>query len=162
MWRQSECTGEKSMHLAQKSGSFFYTYTQCTKFSCNFLFQGNLGNIREIFVFPLPSRRGEKEERAAPFQIYYISLRWGAAPTRRAHRGIQTPSLCEYRLAVEFGLAINFIIAHLNSSVARFRISLSSGIRMFARESETREMHWIHSFSGARGREYQIKVKGVG
>ena len=31
-----------------------------------------------------------------------------------------------------------FIIAHLNSSVARHRISLSSGIRMFARESETR------------------------
>ena len=29
---------------------------------------------------------------------------------------------------------INFIIAPMNSSVARLRISLSSGIRMFARE----------------------------
>ena len=33
---------------------------------------------------------------------------------------------------------INFIIAHLNRTVARFSISLSSGISMFARESETR------------------------
>ena len=126
------------MQVAQKLGSFFYTYTQCTKFSFNFLFQGNLGNIREFFRFSLPSRRGEKEERAAPFQIYYISLRWGAATTRGAHRGIQTPSLCEYRLAVEFSLAIYFIIAPVNRLVARVRISLNSGISMFARESETR------------------------
>ena len=33
---------------------------------------------------------------------------------------------------------IHFIIAHLNRPVARQRVSLSSGIRMFARESETR------------------------
>ena len=33
---------------------------------------------------------------------------------------------------------VYFIIAHFNSSVARSSISLSSGIRMFARESETR------------------------
>ena len=33
---------------------------------------------------------------------------------------------------------IHFIIAHLNRSVARVCISLSSGIRMFARWSETR------------------------
>ena len=50
----------------------------------------------------------------------------------------QTPHLCEFRLAVEFSLAINFIIAPVNSSVARFRISLSSGISMFARGSLTR------------------------
>ena len=53
---------------------------------------------------------------------------------RRARREVQTPPLCEYRLAVKFGLAINFIIAPVNSSVARVRISLSSGISMFARE----------------------------
>ncbi len=57
---------------------------------------------------------------------------------RRARREVQTPPLCEYRLAVEFSLAIHFIIAHLNSSVARSSISLSSGISMFARESLTR------------------------
>ena len=33
---------------------------------------------------------------------------------------------------------IYFIIAHLNRPVARFSISLSSGIRMFARLRETR------------------------
>ena len=33
---------------------------------------------------------------------------------------------------------IHFIIAHFYRPVARHRISLSSGIRMFARESETR------------------------
>ena len=33
---------------------------------------------------------------------------------------------------------INFIVAPVNSSVARFSISFSSGIRMFARWSETR------------------------
>ena len=32
----------------------------------------------------------------------------------------------------------SFGVAHLNRLVARLRISLSSGIRMFARESETR------------------------
>ena len=53
---------------------------------------------------------------------------------RRARREVQTPPLCEYRLAVEFGLAINFIIAHFYRPVARIRISLSSGISMFARE----------------------------
>ena len=51
---------------------------------------------------------------------------------------------------------INFIIAHFNSSVARLRISLSSGIRMFARESETREVCTNRYFFIARGREYQI------
>ena len=57
---------------------------------------------------------------------------------RRARREVQTPPLCEYRLAVESYHMIHFIIAHFYSSVARFCISLSSGIRMFARESETR------------------------
>ena len=33
---------------------------------------------------------------------------------------------------------VYFIIAHFYRTVARHRISLSSGIRMFARESETR------------------------
>ncbi len=126
------------MQVAQKLGSFFYTYTQCTKFSFNFLFQGNLGNIREIFVFPCLHEGERQEERASPFQISLYRLRSRAAPTRRAHRGVQTPPLCEYRLAVEFSLAINFIIAPVNSSVARQRVSLSSGIRMFARGSETR------------------------
>ncbi len=51
---------------------------------------------------------------------------------QRARREVQTPPLCEFRLAVEFSLTINFIIAHLNSSVARFRISLSSVVRMTA------------------------------
>ena len=112
------------MQVAQKLGSFFYTYTQCTKFSFNFLFQGNLGNIREIFVFPCLHEGERQEERASPFQISLYRLRSRAAPTRRAHRGVQTPPLCEYRL--------------VNSSVARQRVSLSSGIRMFARGSETR------------------------
>ena len=58
-----------------------------------------------------------------------------AATTRGAHKETQTPSPCESTLAVEFSLAIYFIIAHLNSLVARLRISLSSGIRMFARGS---------------------------
>ena len=71
-------------------------------------------------------------------------LRSRAAPTRRAHRDAQTPHLCEFRLAVEFSLAIHFIIAPVNSSVARFRISLSSGISMFARGSETRGV-WLNS-----------------
>ena len=53
---------------------------------------------------------------------------------RRARREVQTPPLCEYRLAVESYYMIHFIIAHLNKPVARFSISLSSGIRMFARE----------------------------
>ena len=129
------------MHIAQKSDSFFYTYTQCTKFSFNFLFQGNSGNIREFFVFPLPSRRGEtgrRKKELRPFRFLLYRLRSKAATTRGAHRGIQAPSLCEYRLAVEFSLSINFIIAPVNSSVARQRVSLSSSIRMFARESETR------------------------
>ena len=39
---------------------------------------------------------------------------------------------------------INFIIAHLNRLVARLCISLSSGISMFARESETRVV-WLNS-----------------
>ena len=57
---------------------------------------------------------------------------------RRERREVQTPPLCEFRLAVEFSLAINFIIAHFYRPVARVRISLSSGIRMFARWRETR------------------------
>ena len=66
-----------------------------------------------------------------------IPLRVGR-PFQGARREVQTPPLCEFRLAVEFSLTINFIIAHLNSSVARVCISLNSGIRMFARESGTR------------------------
>ena len=38
----------------------------------------------------------------------------------------------------------SFCVAHLNKSVARHSISLSSGIRMFARESETRVV-WLNS-----------------
>ena len=64
------------MQAAQKSGSFFYTYTQCTKFSFNFLFQGNLGNIREFFGFPrLQEER--KVERASLFRFHYMLLRGG-------------------------------------------------------------------------------------
>ena len=68
------------------------------------------------------------------------------APTRRAHKETQTPSPCESTLAVEFGLAIYFISARFNRLVARLRISLSSGIRMFARWSETREDLLNHCF----------------
>ena len=46
----------------------------------------------------------QKAKKDPVFQIDYIHLRVGVATTRGAHRGIQTPSLCEYRLAVEFGL----------------------------------------------------------
>ena len=59
---------------------------------------------------------------------------------RRARREVQTPAPCtyyvsaEYRLAVESYYMIHFIIAPVNSSVARSCISLSSGISMFARE----------------------------
>ena len=62
------------------------------------------------------------------------SLLRGGRPFQGERREVQTPPLCEYRLAVEFSLAINFIIAPVYSSVARLRISLSSGISMFARE----------------------------
>ena len=40
----------------------------------------------------------------------------------------------------------SFGVAHLNRLVARLRISLSSGISMFARESETRGVRTNHSF----------------
>ena len=113
---------------------------------------------------------GDEVERTSPFQIYYIHLRVGgrgektpsfdlffrlrsrAATTRRCALTSklvlmhQTPHLCEFRLAVEFSLAIYFIIAHLNRPVARFCISLSSGIRMFARGSETRGVCTNHFF----------------
>ena len=87
----------------------------------------------------------KKVERLPSFR-FIVSTAVEAAPTRRAHRDAQTPHLCEFRLAVEFSLAINFIIAPVNSSVARHSISLSSGIRMFARESETRVDLLNHCF----------------
>ena len=44
-------------------------------------------------------------------------------------------------------------VAHLNQSVARVCISLSSGIRMFARESETRVVEFKSLLSSSRGVE---------
>ena len=46
---------------------------------------------------------------------------------------------------------INFIIAHFYRPVARLRISLSSGIRMFARESETRGVQFKSLLFQSRG-----------
>ena len=80
------------------------------------------------------SLRKTKVEKSYALSDLLNRLRSRAAPTRRAHKETQTPSPCESTLAVEFGLSINFIIAHLNRTVARLRISLSSGISMFARE----------------------------
>ena len=79
------------MQVAQKLGSFFYTYTQCTKFSFNFLFQGNGFPffLLILFFFLCEKYRylsmGDKVERTSPFQIYYIHLRVGG-------RGEKTPS----------------------------------------------------------------------
>ena len=48
---------------------------------------------------------------------------------------------------------IYFIFAHFYKPVARVRISLSSGISMFARESETREIQLKSQLSISRGGE---------
>ena len=68
-------------------------------------------------------------------------LRSKAATTRRCAphlhskcKRLRRRLLVNLRSRWSLTYMINFIIAHLNSSVARFRISLSSGIRMFARE----------------------------
>ena len=126
------------MHLAQKWGSFFYTYTQCTKFSFGFLFQGNSGNIREFFVFPCLHEGERRKKGLRPFRLIIshcgegLPLRVGR--TRRLRRRL----LVNLRSRWSTVDMINFIIAHFNSSVARSCISLSRGIRMFARWSETR------------------------
>ena len=76
-----------------------------------------------------------EEERTSPFQINYIDCGRGLLL-----RGGRTEML-KRRTSVSSGSRwssvdmIHFIVAHLNQSVARLRISLSSGIRMFARES---------------------------
>ena len=57
------------MHLAQKWGSFFYTYTQCTKIEPCDQFVGKLGNNLQNFSDFSLLVRGEKEERTSPFQI---------------------------------------------------------------------------------------------
>ena len=75
------------MQVAQKWGSFFYTYTQCTKFSFGFLFQGNSGNIREIFVFPCP-HEGEREGRkdSALSDLLYLTAVRGRSYAEGAQR----------------------------------------------------------------------------
>ena len=74
-------------------------------------------------------------------------LRSRAATTRGAHKETQTPSPCESTLAVEYGgYDLLLLSPPVNSSVARHRVSLSSGIRMFARESETRVVYLNHCF----------------
>ena len=108
---------------------------QLKKARSNFLFLRRRYFSKKLHVFRkdcLSERL--KEKRLTSFDLLN-HLRVKVAPTRRAHREAQTPPLCEFRLTVEFSLAINFIIAPVNSSVARLRISLSSGISMFARWS---------------------------
>ena len=46
----------------------------------------------------LRRRRGE----------YHFGLKWGDAPTRRAHKESPEPTPCESTLTVEFGLVICF------------------------------------------------------
>ena len=94
-----------------------------------------------------------EEERTSPFQINYIDcgrgllLRGGAHRTNYvSSRDIRRRLLVNLRSRWSLVDMINFIIAHLNSSVARSCISLSSGIRMFARESWTREVRTNHCF----------------
>ena len=85
-----------------------------------FIFQGNGFPFFLLILFSFCAKNivicrwGDEVERTSPFQIYYIHLRVGVAPMRRARREVQTPVPCtyyvsaEYRLAVEFGLAIHF------------------------------------------------------
>ena len=92
------------MQVAQKLGSFFYTYTQCTKFSFNFLFQGNLGNIREFFRFSLPSRRGETGRKSFALSDFIISTAVeGCSYAEGAQRGSDaTPLRVPARGGVQF------------------------------------------------------------
>ena len=59
------------MHLAQKWGSFFYTYTQCTKIEPCDQFVGKLGNnLQNSSDFSLRVReRGEERLRLSDFII---------------------------------------------------------------------------------------------
>ena len=119
------------MHLAQKWGSFFYTYTQCTKIEPCDQFVGKLGNnLQNSSDFSLRVR--EIEEKTTSFRFNYMLLCGGHT------RSFKRQLLVNLRSRWSMVDMINFIIAHFNSSVARLRISLSSGIRMFARWSETR------------------------
>ena len=90
-----------------------------------FIFQGNGFPFFLLILFSFCAKNivicrwGDEVERTSPFQIYYIHLRVGAAPTRRAHKETQTPSPCESTLAVEFGLAIHCRLRpHLQTSRA--------------------------------------------
>ena len=98
-----------------------------------------------------------EEERASPFQILIKShcgegtlLRGGR--TRRLRRRL----LVNLRSRWSLVDMIYFIIAPIYRPVARVRISLSSGISMFARESETRVVRKNRLYFVVRGREYQI------
>ena len=126
------------MQVAQKLGSFFYTYTQCTKIEPCDQFVGKLGNnLQNSSDFSLRVR--EIEEKTTSFRFNYMLLCGGAHRTNFvSSRDIRRRLLVNLRSRWSMVDMINFIIAHFNSSVARLRISLSSGIRMFARESETR------------------------
>ena len=86
---------------------------------------------------------GDEVERTSPFQIYYIHLRVGGigektpsfdlffrlrsrgAPTRRCALTSklvlmhQTPHLCEFRLAVEFGLNHSLLVSPTSTEQSR-------------------------------------------
>ena len=77
------------------------------------------------------------EEKTCVFSILLVHYSWGAPFGGNTERLRRRPSVSTGLRWSLVDMAY-FIIAHLNSSVARHRISLSSGIRMFARESLTR------------------------
>ena len=126
------------MHLAQKLGSFFYTYTQCTKIEPCDQFVGKLGNnLQNSSDFSLRVR--EIEEKTTSFRFNYMLLCGGAHRTNYvSSRDIRRRLLVNLRSRWSMVDMINFIIAHFYRPVARSSISLSSGIRMFARWSLTR------------------------
>ena len=87
----------------------------------------------------------EKSEKRLRLLILFYRLR---SRGRSYAEGAQRDSdACPLHLLCKCGVPAcgevrftpySFGVAHLNSSVARQRVSLSSGIRMFARGSETR------------------------
>ena len=68
------------MQVAQKLGSFFYTYTQCTKIEPCDQFVGKLGNnLQNSSDFSLRVR--EIEEKTTSFRFNYMLLCGGAHRT---------------------------------------------------------------------------------
>ena len=92
--------------------------TNLHKTVCAVLSKITLDDLRLLRDFPeedsLKIQVKKKEERLPSFRFLLYRLRSKAATTRGAHRGIQAPVPCtyyvsaEYRLPVEFGLAICF------------------------------------------------------